>query len=293
MKINIISHFGLTPEMQEKRRAFHNTQLEYIIKHWPDAEITVVAQEYKPEWYDEQVTEYIKTGQLTTAAARNILLKRFYDSTDDWALFMDDDCIFDDRLQPQEFVRSLMNGDFNDTDADIITPIFGRFQPIHGVIKDNQHILDQCYYLKSTTMLKTTAFFLRNLRKRHGHGMFFDERFNSLVDAEFGLRAYLRGFTQYNNLALSAIDLGSSISSLMSIIHDGKDPGSAESRQDQNYHTIMDFYKKSNLVRPTIKYLEVPHTDWLWDYEYEVTQNKKQKKYNLVKSVVKRLDTGS
>ena len=106
MKINncyIISWFGRDPDLRERRRRMHQTQIEWCHKH--SLHPVVFAQEYEDGDYLDGVTYIRNEGAvLHPGPARNVLLKHFYQTDDDYAVFADNDIVNEVTLNTSLYV---------------------------------------------------------------------------------------------------------------------------------------------------------------------------------------------
>jgi hypothetical protein len=97
MKAYIISYFGNRDkaDTRHKRYLKHCEQVEWWQTQYPTMTFDIVAMDYdSTEYIDNANITYINNPVVHPSAARNILLKRFYnDNPDEWALFMDNDVI--------------------------------------------------------------------------------------------------------------------------------------------------------------------------------------------------------
>ena len=106
MKIGVISYL---PENDLKRRQARNQQHEWLKSIFPNHEIVIVAQKYKvTDYIDDNKIKYISFEQgIGPSRARNIILKEFYDSQEDFLLLLDDDCILYDYYDGIELLKEL------------------------------------------------------------------------------------------------------------------------------------------------------------------------------------------
>jgi hypothetical protein len=178
--VNIISYFG-KPEIRENRKRFHNTQLEWCNKQFDKKDIYVVSQFYeKDEYNHDLVGNYIDADcskyKLPTGPARNILLERFYKSDEDWAIFIDNDIILDDRNTGT--ISELLELDLSTFGAiNVIYPASlgtGAFTKsfAEGLYKGfslvNNFVFEQC-------LLRGGFLIIKNFKKHHGIELYFDD----------------------------------------------------------------------------------------------------------------------
>lgn len=187
MKIDtvyIISWFG-KDSVREKRKEIHLRQLKFFKEC--NMKIVVYAQEYKDDEFQEGVEYIINDGKLKLPGhARNVLLEKFYNSDQDFAVFADNDSIL-------YFGDKYKYGDGADIFSELErTPIenfknVGGMVPINsineGYIKEsteNIEVYKDFFILKKSTACKGSLMFLKNIKKHHGKEIYFIE----MVDHE-------------------------------------------------------------------------------------------------------------
>ena len=208
MKINniyIISWFGADPVLAEKRRAIHKTQLEWCQKH--NLHPIIFAQEYRESDYVDGVTYIRHAGPvLHPGPARNILLKHFYQTDEDYAVFADNDGILYEASQHGdsahyiELMRKQSTEDF--CNIDLIEPVNPARVAFTKELEDKAYGTQLIY--RKTNKMKGTLFFLKNIKKHKGSELFFDEvTFNDNgkiitgEDTEFCVAALFQGLGCY------------------------------------------------------------------------------------------------
>lgn len=97
--IYIISYFGEEKELRDFRIKVHQEQINKILSFTHKFNIVIFAQKYNHSDYIEhpQISYVIRTGELLRPGeARNVLKKYFYESNEDYALFLDNDVLLTD-----------------------------------------------------------------------------------------------------------------------------------------------------------------------------------------------------
>jgi len=188
-KMYIISWFGDGPSI-EKRIKFHDNQLKWC--HENDLEPVVFAQNYKEEYYRPNVT-YIKyTGQvLRFGEARDILLKEFYNSNDDFAIFADNDAYLYKGPKygsNDVFVETMRKIDIKQFDhVDLFYPINPAFVPFSKDLAKHS-VSDQESWRMKPGYIAAQFFILKNLKKHHNKEIYYDPAFvlpdRSILPAE-------------------------------------------------------------------------------------------------------------
>jgi hypothetical protein len=178
-KCYIISWFG--PDSTNARRAeIHKRQLDWVKKN--DLQPVVFAQNYKEEQYEPDV-QYIKhQGKvLTPGDARNILLKEFYNSDEDYAIFADNDTYLYTGQKygaNDTFVQTFRNIPFeNLSDVDMFLPVNPANQPFTKDLTENAEGDKIRWRLRPTFMTKTSILIVKNIKKHHDKEIYFDEKF--------------------------------------------------------------------------------------------------------------------
>ena len=203
--IYIISWFGEDPTLIDRRRKIHQTQLDWCKKH--NLHPVVFAQNYAESDYVDGVTYIKHTGPVIyPGPARNQLLKHFYKTNDDYAVFADNDGILYEDTQHGdsanfvELLRSSSTEDFASIDlinpADPARLAFTK-ELASAVYRD--HLV-----FRKTNKVKGTIFFLKNVLKHKETELYFDETIfdsgTNLIpgeDLEFGVAATMQGLGVY------------------------------------------------------------------------------------------------
>lgn len=181
MKFNnmyIISWFG-DNQTTQKRIEIHDRQLQWAFTN--GLRPVVFAQHYKDEYYRENV-EYIKhAGQLMLPGeARNALLKHFYNSDEDYAIFSDNDCYLykgEKYGANDHFVSTFRKIPFeNLANIDLFTPLDPSNKPFTKELAENK-TQDEVRWRFSPAFIAQGIFVLKNLRKHHGLEIYFDDAF--------------------------------------------------------------------------------------------------------------------
>ena len=223
MKINniyIISWFGKDPVLADKRRDIHQAQLAWCKKH--NLNPIVFAQEYKETDYVDGVTYIKNTGPvLHPGPARNTLLRHFYQTDDDFAVFADNDGVLyeaeqhGDSSRYIEIMRSLPVEDFDSIDLiDPLNPARIAFTKEIATDIYKTHLV-----YRKTNKIKGTVFFIKNIKKHKDTELFFDEvTFNHNgkmlpgEDTEFAVAALMSGLGCYYTYNAIINELGANFS---------------------------------------------------------------------------------
>ena len=173
IRIGIISYL---PRNEKRERRKHEIQrafdkLKEVIP--ADAKVYVCSQGYDEEDYQEGIN-YIKFDEgIGPSRARNELLKAFYESDDDYMLYIDDDNFIYDRYNVKGLLHEIHTNPDKFKMVDIFCGIHGRFSPF---TKENEALdLDNFYHFKQMPFQTTGELrILKNLRKYGKEEIYYD-----------------------------------------------------------------------------------------------------------------------
>lgn len=196
IEIFVISWFG-RDEIREKRKELHQKQIDWFHEKWPDINVNIFAQEYENNEYLKNVN-YIKNSYvdiLSPGAARNELLKYFYNSNVDFGLFFDNDAVLYDHGDGSGFLN-LFQANFkkyNDIDCFFpINPAMKGFKDMHATDKfQNNHVFYR------NLQLKGTMFGLRNIKKYYDLELFMIPEMPTSEDVEFAHQLLVNNLSCY------------------------------------------------------------------------------------------------
>ena len=168
MKALIVSYFGSRdkPEVRENRKRYHQEQVEWLISQGIKPEdIWVSSKDYDEDDYIKPLTYFDRPKvdcKLPPALGRNDLLKRWYQTDDDWCLVLDNDCVLDQRNKGN-ILQWLREG--NDLDSvDCFVPVNPQ-APGKGAFNrlwEDSRIDENWVFQRGE--LKGTMMFLKNLK---------------------------------------------------------------------------------------------------------------------------------
>jgi len=215
-KIYIISWFGEGANL-DKRLQYHDNQLAWCHKN--NLEPVVFAQNYKEEYYRENVTYIRYNGQvLRFGEARDRLLPLFYQSDDDFAIFADNDALLYEGPKyghNDQFVQIMKDIDVKQFDhIDLFYPINPAFVPFSKDLEKHK-IIDQTGWRMRPGYVAAQFFILKNLKKFYNKEYYYDPNFvksdRSILpaeDQEFAVRLINDGYTSFACLNLIKKDQG-------------------------------------------------------------------------------------
>jgi hypothetical protein len=217
--IYIISWFGNNTEIREKRRIIHDRQLTWIQNQ--NLTPVILAQHYENEEYKLGIDyEKIEKNQsvLLPAAARNVLLERFYNSDDDFALFADNDTRFyngpqhGDSANFIELIRSFDIDKFEDIDlVQFTNPARTPFTKT--LSKD---LFKKNLVFRRAYTVYGPIFLIKNIKKHHNKEIYFSaDNFQTqegkIINGEeidFGVKFLMNGLKCYSTMNVIYDEMG-------------------------------------------------------------------------------------
>lgn len=178
--LNIISYFGRS-EIRENRKRFHQQQLIWASNNFKKEDIYIASQAYNVDEYNHDIVGNYVDCLFThcsnsTGPARNVLLKRFYESDEDYAIFVDNDSILDERNMGS--LQELLRLDISS--FGLITPVYpaqlgtGAFTKSFetGIYKGfnlkNNFVFERC-------LARGNFMIIKNFKKHHNTEIWFDD----------------------------------------------------------------------------------------------------------------------
>ena len=260
MKAYIISYFGKGKNTQAMRQGYHSIQLNSLIKNPDIDEIVVLAQLYndkidkgimvsRPRDYlcavDPKVRYIHTTKLLKPGPARNVLIDEFNKTSDEWALFLDNDAIFDPRWHGGEVVGIIERNAKSLADKmSVISVLSPRHWAYTGFLEDNAKILVDYLILQKYNYIKTTMFFLRNDTLRGEQPIYFDDQLESLEDYDYVPRLLAAGRAIY--MTMSAVISDLAVDEAASTLFED---GVRTQQFDEIKDIIFDRYEKYGAIR--------------------------------------------
>ena len=252
MRAFIISWFG-DLLVKEKRKLFHQNQIDWLLSY--NAKILIYAQEYKKEdFIIHPNIEYIEGPCRHPGEARNILLQHFYNSQDDFGLFLDNDAILDPKHQ--DGLNFLSNFNFNklvENNIHCFQAINPGKEPFNKNHSDNKTLFNSNWLFKRHLDLKTTLFGLLNLKKLYGKELYFNPIYKPFgEDIDFALQLVHNGFKIFkcDNIVLK--DFGHTVSTLIGTKKEQRNPEMTKAKeiifeQWKEFGVILD--KNNSIIR--------------------------------------------
>lgn len=209
-RIYIISWFG-NSDVREKRVEYHNRQVDWAIGQGLD--VFVLPQYYNQEEFRSDVT-YINCVYpegielFLPGEARNILLKHFYASDSNFAIFADNDAVLydgDQHCDSRDFAAKFNAIPLKSLEhVDLFVPLNPRKMPFSKTIEDNQSLFDDNFVFHRNPDAKGSFLVVKNIKKSYDTEIYYDEAFKTperklipLEDVDFGLNFMYHGYSSY------------------------------------------------------------------------------------------------
>lgn len=210
--------------LREKRLEIHDRQIAY----WKSKglEIVVYAQGYEKGDFRDGV-HYIQNTSIDIdrpGPARNVLLKEFYRTDDDFCLLLDNDIIlyegakYCDSDTLIDELRNIPVGRFDG--IDVFEPLNPTQSPFSAFYQDNKADLGDFLMFKRRPNISGQSLFVRNFKKfkceEFLYDDWFDEKTKKIImgeDVEFGLRLTQNGKGVYTLMNAVRKDMGWTVSS--------------------------------------------------------------------------------
>lgn len=188
--VYIISYISddFTPQLKSRRLDAHKMQCEYYKRL--GLRVNVCAMCYTDDMYlsEQYVDKYYKFNyKMFPAQARNILLREFYKSDNEYGIFADDDSTINNTKSKHlpfgdEFITVFKNRSIEDfANIDAFVPMNGIVTPYSSILEKQE--TKENFIFKKTNVFKGSLIFLKNIKDE----LYFDETFcsgDSLIPGE-------------------------------------------------------------------------------------------------------------
>lgn len=211
-------------DLREKRIEIHNRQIDYWLSK--GLSVMVYAQGYGINDFRNDV-KYIANvfGHIDRPGpARNVLLREFYNTDDDFCLLMDNDIIcyegpkYCDSDNLIEILRAIpieaMAG------IDVFEPLNPTQTPFSAFYEQHALTLNENLFFKRRPNISGQSLFIKNMVKHHGKEFFYDDWFDEKngkiimgEDVDFGLTLTKNGLGVYSLMNAVRKDMGWTVSS--------------------------------------------------------------------------------
>lgn len=186
----MIAFISYLPD-DEKLRSFRLNSFINVLNFWrnlfPEEIFYVVDQNYQDDdknlIVDNRLQWISYPKGIGPAAARNVLLKTFYESSDTWLILSDDDVVLYDYYDIKTLLTDIYSGKCDNYPMDLIVPLSPQIRPFkEKLIKES---VDKFFIFQPCTLTDIpNLLFLRNTENQ----IFYDENLldqNIPEDASF------------------------------------------------------------------------------------------------------------
>lgn len=200
MMIGIVS---CLPENEEriKRKECVTQLLSFIRGVFPKKEVVILAQNYSLEDYiqDTNIT-YISYPKTNISKARNIILKRFYDSKEDYLLLLDDTILYD-YYDATALLKELDKTPTKFFMCDRICANNPHYSPFKVANYADKNIQTHWKFVKYNGYAKMPFCVIKNIAKHTGLTIYFTEpqedKQDLLEEIDFHAKWINKGFASY------------------------------------------------------------------------------------------------
>ena len=297
MQIGIISYLPDT-EFREKRKQVHCDQISWLRQlYGNNQEIYVVAQNYEENDYLDNLIYHKANKPLGGSIARNIILKRFYESDEDYLLILDDDTM----IYPY-YHMDIMMKEFQTVpskyleEIDMTVASYPAYKPFKKVIFNDPQNKFMYKFVPKPHIINMSLMFLKNLKKYYDKEIYFDEKMVlppdfelTMEDTEFGLACIVEGMKCYQAECLIAKCPNWNTSTIY------KDESKRLDKNKKSIEYIIEKYKNYGILRREYgrmdtkrfnkafhkakQILYIPREEPIQFSEKEIPENNNKKKY--------------
>ncbi len=235
-------------ELRTKRLQVARFQIEWFNKILPNTKIISVAQRYDSRDYMNGVKYFEYENGIGAGAARNIILKEFYNSDYDWLLLCDDDTIIDDKYNPEYFIKELVNNREKFKDVHAISALEPEYHPYKLLnFKDKGNLTHYKFEPRELNSGSATSF-IQNVKKFYGKELYYPNvdasKGEGREDMEFLFSWLKSGLNWYTLQTLIRKSLCFDKSSIF-----GDDTKARDKILMHDLDVICDRYKEDGLMR--------------------------------------------
>ena len=235
-------------ELRTKRLQVARFQIEWFNKILPNTKIISVAQRYDLHDYMNGVQYFEYENGIGAGAARNIILKEFYNSDYDWLLLCDDDTIIDDKYYPEYFIKELVNNREKFKDVHAISALEPEYHPYKLLnFKDKGNLTHYKFEPRELNSGSATSF-IQNVKKFYGKELYYPNvdasKGEGREDMEFLFSWLKSGLNWYTMQTLIRKSLCFDKSSIF-----GDDTKARDKILMHDLDVICDRYKEDGLMR--------------------------------------------
>lgn len=186
-------------ELRSKRLTASRTQIEWFNKILPNEKIISVCQNYAQ---DELPSNNISfENGIGAGAARNVILKEFYNSEYDWLLLCDDDTISYDYYRYEEFIHDIVNNPEKFKKVDAISAVEPEYYPFKKLNFEDKNNLTHYKFTPRVLNSGSATSIIRNIKKYYDKEIYYPNvdanKGEGREDIEFLIAWLLEGLNWY------------------------------------------------------------------------------------------------
>lgn len=160
-------------ELRTQRLQAAHMQIAFMHTMLPLAQIISVAQAYDEADYHNLAQYYKHEQPIGAGAARNEILKYFYNSDYDWLLLCDDDTILDNKYNVKEFICDIANNESKFKELDAISALEPEYHPYKKLnYKDQANLTHYKFEPRELNSGSATSI-IRNIKKFYGKELYY------------------------------------------------------------------------------------------------------------------------
>lgn len=210
--------------LKAKRLEIHNKQVDYWLAK--GLNVLVYAQGYQQDDFRKDVQYIVNTrGDIDRPGpARNVLLRAFYDSGEDYCLLMDNDIILyegEKYCDSDNLVQILKDIPLESLEGvDVFEPLNPTQTPFSAFYAEKKDVLSDNLFFKRRPNISGQSLFIRNFKKFGEEPFFYDDWFDEKTgkiimgeDVAFGLDLTKKGKGVYSLMNAVRKDMGWTLSS--------------------------------------------------------------------------------
>lgn len=202
--VYIIHYLPNDPTERAKRKKVHHEQLTYWLSQGLRCVVAASNVNFDDEYIHEGV-EYIMTPRVGIANSRNMLLRAFYASDEDFGIFADDDVVLNDAIGSGLVLEEFLEMDINRMSRiDLFSPIHPDWHGLEAARLANLDV-SAGYNFKKNPRQAGHCMFLRNMVKFYNREYYFKNEWAPQPwvercgeDVVFGLDLHMDGFGVYD-----------------------------------------------------------------------------------------------
>ena len=189
-------------EVRTKRLEASRFQIEWLHKLLPNTEIVCVAQAYNESECDMKDINYVRYEYgIGPGKARNIILKKFYESDYDWLFLCDDDTIAYDYYSYADFIHDIVNNPEKFEGIDAVSAVEPEYHPYKKLNYEDKNNLTHYKFEPRELNSGSATSIIRNIKKYYDKELYYPDtdarKGEGREDIEFLIEWLKLGLTWY------------------------------------------------------------------------------------------------